>query len=129
MYQLQFSANVTWTIATVCCKLALLRLYMHIFPLPTFVRVTWVVIAMTVLYAVVLIPIFFVACTPISASWDPLLHETHCWPWQYHSISAVSVNMFLDVVIVAMPLPVVWNIQMPMKKKIGVSAMFCVGLT
>lgn len=82
-----------------------------------------------VVYAIVLIPIFIAACNPVSASWDPLLHEEKCWPWMYHSLAALSLNVLLDITIVAIPLPVVWAIQMPMRKKIGVSGMFSLGLS
>ncbi|KAF2468320.1 uncharacterized protein BDR25DRAFT_202666, partial [Lindgomyces ingoldianus] len=128
-FKLEFAGNVTWTLSTVGCKLAVLKLYLVIFQGPKFKRVIWVVMAGCVVYAIVLIPIFIAACNPVRASWDPLLHEEKCWPWMYHSLAALSLNVLLDVTIVAMPLPVVWKIKMPMRKKVGVSAMFSLGLS
>jgi hypothetical protein len=129
-FKLEFAGNVTWTLSTVCCKLAVLRFYLFVFPNnKTFKKAVWVVFVSTVLYGVVLIPVFIGACNPVSASWDPLQHEAKCWPWMYHSLAALSLNVLLDVTIVAMPLPVVWGVQMPTKKKIGVSAMFSLGLS
>lgn len=82
----------------------------------------------SVIYGIILVPIFIAACNPVEASWDPLLHEEKCWPWMYHSLAALTLNVLLDVTIVVMPIPVVWSIQMPTKKKIGVTAMFSIGL-
>jgi hypothetical protein len=107
----------------------MLYFYTVIFvPMVWFKHAAWVVMALTTAYLIIIIPIFFFACTPVSASWKPELHATHCWPWNYHSISAVSFNMLLDLLVVFLPLPIVWRLKATRKKKIEVTAMFSLGL-
>lgn len=41
---------------------------------------------------------------------------------------SAAFNMVLDVWVVCLPLPIVWHLQMPKQKKIGISATFALGL-
>ncbi|KAF2870140.1 hypothetical protein BDV95DRAFT_575153 [Massariosphaeria phaeospora] len=127
-FKLLWSGNITWTLATSLLKLAALRLYLSLFPGATFKRVVWVVTVATILYAGVLIPVYIFSCKPISAGWTPSMVESHCFPSRYHALACVTIGMVLDIVIVAVPLPIVWNIHMPTRKKVAVSAMFSLGL-
>ncbi|ORY11109.1 hypothetical protein BCR34DRAFT_601561 [Clohesyomyces aquaticus] len=104
------------------------KLYIDIFITRTFKHACWGVMAATVVYALVLIPVYIFSCKPVSAGWDPLRVQSHYFPSRYHALACVSAGMTLDIIIVAVPLPVVWKIKMPARKKVGVSAMFSLGL-
>ena len=39
-----------------------------------------------------------------------------------------AISIFSDVFILCIPIPVVWNLHLPTKKKVGVSAIFTTGL-
>lgn len=41
---------------------------------------------------------------------------------------SVAINVALDLMVVALPIPVVWKLQMPNKKKIAVTGMFSLGI-
>jgi hypothetical protein len=43
-------------------------------------------------------------------------------------IASVVVNLVLDSAVVLVPVPVVWKLQMPRNKKLGVTAMFSLGV-
>jgi hypothetical protein len=43
-------------------------------------------------------------------------------------MAAAAFNLVLDVVIVLLPLPIVWKLQMPMQKKTGIMVTFALGL-
>lgn len=82
---------------------------------------------LTVCYAPVFIAIFMTQCTPVWAAWDQVLSQTNCRPAEIHELASVAVNLALDLAVVLTPTPVIWTLQMPTRKKVGVSAMFSLG--
>ena len=128
--QIQLSAGITWTLATCSCKIAVLWMYLNIFP-PGNVRYTvYAGIVLSVAYAVTFIPIFMSSCNPPSASWSPDIHVTiaKCKPIQRQEFSSVAVNMVLDFAVVLIPLPSIWKLKLRTSKKVFVSLMFSCGL-
>ena len=67
-------------------------------------------------------------CLPISSIWDKTTTNAKCLP-----VSAVigftgaGLSIVEDIIILLLPLPVVWKLQMSTKKKIGVIFMISVG--
>lgn len=66
-------------------------------------------------------------CRPINFSWNKTIPGT-CGDLAKAEMAAAAINMVLDVVIVLLPLPVVWGLQMSKQKKIGITATFALGL-
>ncbi|KAI1496233.1 hypothetical protein F5X99DRAFT_401047 [Biscogniauxia marginata] len=123
------SSFFTWTLSTTSCKVAVLVMYLDIFRTDVgFRRAVYVLIALCALYPVVFIPFFITVCHPVWAAWDPILSQTNCRPLEVQEIASVAVNLFLDFAVVTLPIPVVWKLQMPTNKKLGVTAMFSLGL-
>ena len=67
-------------------------------------------------------------CLPITALVEPF-YGRNCVNtipmWYAGSIS----DIILDFMILTMPIPMVWKLQLPTKQKIGVLAMFLLGAT
>ncbi|KAF2199992.1 hypothetical protein GQ43DRAFT_359150, partial [Delitschia confertaspora ATCC 74209] len=126
----QYSTGITWTIATVTCKMAVLWLYLAIFTMGKMRIVVYIFMGLCVAYAITFIPIFMAACNPPSAAWDldPMVALAKCRPIQQQEYASVSVNMFLDLSIVILPLPQIWKLQMAPSKKLFASFMFSFGL-
>lgn len=66
-------------------------------------------------------------CQPIAKTWNPALPGT-CGDVVTAELAAASINFVLDIVIVCLPLPVVWDLHMPVQRKLGVSAVLALGL-
>ncbi|KAI8935076.1 hypothetical protein NX059_007671 [Plenodomus lindquistii] len=127
--KLLISAFWTWTVATCACKLAILYLYLEIFSISVpMQRAIWFTMALCVAYVPTFITVFMTQCSPVSAAWDPILSTTNCRPRETHELVSVAINVALDLLVVALPIPVIWNLQMPNKKKIAVTGMFSLGL-
>lgn len=43
-------------------------------------------------------------------------------------ISAAMINLILDLIVIALPMPVLWTLQMALLNKIAISAIFGVGI-
>lgn len=120
------AATWTWTIATVSCKLAVLTFYNLIFTTRRFLLVSYTMMGLCVSFLIVFISIFMTQCKPIAASWKPALG--HCRPIQHQELASVSINMVLDLLIVLLPMPIIWRLQMRLSKKIELTVLFSIGL-
>ncbi|OCL08732.1 hypothetical protein AOQ84DRAFT_221578 [Glonium stellatum] len=80
----------------------------------------YVVMGITACYAPKFIPIFFIHCAPLSASWDPdpVVQVAKCRPISRQEYASVAINMALDLTVVLLPIPVVWGLQIPTRKKV-----------
>ncbi len=67
-------------------------------------------------------------CKPRQKYWNVLITTGHCFNRNAANIAAGAVNSFSDFVILLLPQRVIWKLQMPLKRKLGVSAIFLVGL-
>ena len=66
-------------------------------------------------------------CRPLEYNWNRTI-EGHCYH-QSEAFEAVGiVNLLTDFFIFALPMPVLWGLQLPVGKKIGLTATFGIGL-
>lgn len=66
-------------------------------------------------------------CEPIDYMWNPT-PGGHCREGQVSDYSTLAINMFLDLVIFVLPLPTLWSLKLPSRKKVVVTVMFSFGL-
>ena len=70
----------------------------------------------------------WVVCTPIAYSWDRTIPGGHCVNKVAAYISVGVINIFVDVCIFLLPIPMVWNLQTSLRNKIGLFCIFGVGM-
>ncbi|KAK1750506.1 hypothetical protein QBC47DRAFT_393605 [Echria macrotheca] len=70
---------------------------------------------------------FVFQCMPREKTWNPLL-EGHCINVSAAIVVQGAVNLVLDVGILIVPFWAVWRLRLPMKRKLGISAVFGVGI-
>lgn len=127
--KMTYASQLTTTLTFGFTKLTVLLLYKRIFPGETFKKFITggycIVFAWTVGY-------FFAGmlqCWPISINWDGVGWDPYrCIDTNMMYYSHVWSDVFTDLAILAMPLPCIWALQMKLKHKIGVSAIFLLGL-
>ncbi len=66
-------------------------------------------------------------CRPIALNWDKTL-KGHCGDTTSQEIASASINMVLDLSIVILPMPVLWGLQLPLRKKVWLSGVLSIGL-
>ena len=73
---------------------------------------------------------FLILCSPKSGhsqiDYITALAAPQCAS-QALSVTTGAVNVISDLYLVVLPLPAVWGLQLPLRRKIGVSAMFLTG--
>lgn len=105
----------------------MLLLYIEIFAKKVFRLWAYGFVAIVTAFWIGIIITILASCRPIRAKWHPEMPATYddvCT----EELAAAAISMFLDVLIVAVPLPIVWKLQMPLRKRVGVSVTFGLGL-
>ncbi|KAL7930097.1 hypothetical protein V8C35DRAFT_324531 [Trichoderma chlorosporum] len=125
--KLILASGVTWLLGTVFIKLSVLWLYTRIFATKTFKFWAHIMMGVVGCYGVAFLVLFMTQCRPISQQWDPVPGGT-CRNLVIQELTSVSLNMVVDIGIVIMPLPVLWNLQLAVRSKLVVSVMFSIGL-
>ena len=66
------------------------------------------------------------ACNPIRGFYD-LSVQARCIDSVSFYWANASLNVITDAIILVLPMPVVWRLHMPVRRKIGVSLLFVAG--
>lgn len=108
-------------------KLSILASYLRIFTNKTLRTTTYIIGAIVAGNGVAGIVASLSSCRPFSARWDPSLFISNCIDaprfWQGVSIP----NVITDVVILLLPFPIVWSIQLDLKQRLALSDVFLLG--
>lgn len=69
-------------------------------------------------------------CTPITFMWQGWdgEHPGSCFDVSNQAFALAIINIVIDAIIFVLPIPQLLGLQMTMKRKLGVIAMFVVGL-
>ena len=67
-------------------------------------------------------------CKPIAKAWDPLIINGHCINTLAANVASGTINSLSDLVILVLPQVSIWRLQMALRRKIQISALFLIGL-
>ncbi|KAG9193505.1 choline dehydrogenase [Alternaria panax] len=111
-------------------KISILFFYLRVFPAKSFRTLTYSVMAVCGLYTVAFFVATLTQCRPISMAWNQWdgLHEGTCNDIHIQGWIAAAINIFLDAVVMALPMKHLAGLNMGLKKKLMVMAMFGVGI-
>ncbi|OCK76821.1 hypothetical protein K432DRAFT_396111 [Lepidopterella palustris CBS 459.81] len=110
-----------------CAKVSVLLLYLNIFGHYRTFRIScYVVIAFNVAYltATTLVNIFW--CTPVLSTFG-IGYPTNCIDGYKTDLVIGALNLLTDTIVLILPMPVLWTLQLSVAKKIGVAACFSIG--
>lgn len=79
-------------------------------------------------FSIVMIAVENLSCIPHQKIWDLSILWGACINFHALYIPAASINLFADVVILALPQKEIWSLKMSNKNKIGASLVFMIGI-
>ncbi|KAF2772617.1 hypothetical protein EJ03DRAFT_348572 [Teratosphaeria nubilosa] len=127
-YQKSFLAvQMTYFMTSLLTKTSILLLYNRLFGVyGRFKLAICIVEGLVVAYFIVCVCLAIAGCNPVSFFWNKhqpgrCMNEVEFFRW-----NGVS-NLILDILILALPLPMVWNLQLRLKQKLALSCIFAVG--
>lgn len=125
-----YFGEIFYVVALGVSKISILFFYLRVFPAKEFRTLIWIVMAFAVVYTIVFGIVTALQCWPVSHAWNQWdgLHEGHCNNIHIQGYVAAAVNIALDTVVMVLPLKHLANLNMDLKKKMMVMAMFSVGI-
>lgn len=110
-------------------KISILCFYLRIFPEKRFRQMVFVAMALCLGYGIAFLGASIWQCTPISGAWTAWdgTFTGHCNNINLQGWTSAVFNIMLDIIVLALPLPQLWAMQMTTNKKVSIMLMFCVG--
>ncbi|KAI9846164.1 MAG: hypothetical protein M1837_004278 [Sclerophora amabilis] len=108
-------------------KLSILFLYNRIFIHVRFRRINFSVVGFVFAYSVAFLFLTIFQCVPIRRSWDKTTPGT-CVSNAAQWFSFAIINIISDVIIIALPLPMIQQLHLPRNQKIALSIVFMFGI-
>ncbi|KAJ4386631.1 hypothetical protein N0V93_009529 [Gnomoniopsis smithogilvyi] len=66
------------------------------------------------------------ACNPVAKSWDMSIEGT-CQPISVMRNMNASANIVSDFMILLLPLPIIWRLELPLRQRLALGGIFCLG--
>lgn len=124
--KLVVAIDLMWLTLVALVKTSILHFYASIFRHGTFCRAVYGAMALVIAFwcAAFFSDVFF--CRPVQKSWLP---ETpgECGNSILMYIVLASTDLTIDVIILLLPMPVLWGLQLPTPKKIALTFVFGLG--
>ncbi|KAL8801760.1 MAG: hypothetical protein Q9182_004232 [Xanthomendoza sp. 2 TL-2023] len=129
--KIQYAFEFLWSVGIASIKLSILLFYRRLFPHSN-TSLKWRTAHAALCAASIilgLISLFGTAfqCTPVKFLWDPTIPGGHCINFSAFARFTSICNIVTDVLILAMPLPIVWSLHLERGKKVGVCGLFLLG--
>ncbi|KAI1821503.1 hypothetical protein F4861DRAFT_518656, partial [Xylaria intraflava] len=122
-------AESVWYLATIwIAKASICMLYRRLFPGRVVYVLLWTIIAIVIATSIATVIALLAACTPFSANWgSPEVQATQCINKEPIFVWGTLPNVITDAVMLVLPLPIVWNLQMAVNLKIALTGTFVIG--
>jgi hypothetical protein len=108
-------------------KLSITHFYITLFPHTTIHLICRIQFVLLLLNCTVSIIRCFTLCRPLAYAWDHTLNGK-CGDFKDFSLETSVVALVFDVACVALPIPVVWRLNLKRGKKIRLTVLFGLGL-
>ncbi|KAG7424641.1 Leporins efflux protein lepC [Fusarium oxysporum f. sp. raphani] len=108
-------------------KSSLLTFYLQVSPQKWFRRVIFVTIAFVALYTIIIASLLLFGCQPKETAWDPYFFATgKCIDYAVMYIIIAIANIISDIVLFAIPIPMIVQLKIPLGQKIGLGIMLSI---
>jgi hypothetical protein len=107
-------------------KISLVVFYLQVFEDRRFRIVSWIVIGFISLSTIIIQLLTVFACTPVQSFWDRDI-KGQCLDVGAIGFANSALAITQDLIILIMPMPSLWGLQMKRWRKIAVAFMFAVG--
>ncbi|KAI0197609.1 hypothetical protein F4808DRAFT_438687 [Astrocystis sublimbata] len=125
--QTLFATELLYGLEFPIVKTTILLLYLRLFRIHRWFRLTtYVLIAYIWLWGISELTTTSVQCTPVAYQWDKTIDGRCIDQLTYYRWISVP-NVIHDVAMLILPLPMVWNLQIELRQKLALSAVFLIG--
>lgn len=86
----------------------------------------WIIHAMNVAWLIGILFGTIFMCNPVEKNWNPTV-PGHCGPTSALWIGSAVPNVVIDLMILILPLPKIWGLQISRARKVGLTIVFALG--
>lgn len=120
-----------WASSMACVKISILLFLNHLLGTTRAMRITLLAVGICCI-SWACVPFFYTIffCNPVSYYWDKSIEGGWCIEndkYMTESIAVGVLSLVTDLIILAIPIPSVWNLQIKTKQKVAVTSILCVG--
>ncbi|KAM5441322.1 hypothetical protein MferCBS31731_003752 [Microsporum ferrugineum] len=108
-------------------KLSILASYLRFFTEKLYIKLAWVQIGLVLAWFVCFMVMMLVACVPLTNYWNSFLQKG-CMDEEIRLLPAIYSNAVMDVMILLTPCPTLWRLHLPVRDRIVLIVMMCLGL-
>ncbi|KAF6795339.1 integral membrane protein [Colletotrichum sojae] len=128
--KIMFVLQLFYILDLAVIKASMLYLYLRVFSTRKFRTVLWATQIFNILLGSAYVLLSLVQCQPLQHYWNGWdgEHTGKCADLNTIGLTHVGFNIGLDVWMLILPLTQLYKLKLPRKKKIGVMAMFSVGI-
>lgn len=101
-------------------------LYQRIFIDSWFVRATWLMFFVNAGWGIAFVLGYLFQCQPIAAGWSTSYGINHrkCIDLVAFNYAFAASTIFLDIMVIILPWPMIWKLHMPLRQKAAVTGIF-----
>ncbi|KAJ5690413.1 hypothetical protein N7462_004805 [Penicillium macrosclerotiorum] len=120
-------AAIFYCAATGFTKVSVLIFYLRIFPSRNFHFAVWTIVFIAAGYSLASILANILSCHPVAKAWDSSITTGSCMNRPVFYFANAGLGIFTDFATVAVPIPWLRRLQMPMRQKIAVGGILAMG--
>ncbi|KAL8709212.1 MAG: hypothetical protein Q9225_007482, partial [Loekoesia sp. 1 TL-2023] len=121
------ASELIWAASIPIIKISILLLYIRIFGRVRYFKITAYIIGVfSICWSIMVILVCALQCRPVQFIWDKSIKGT-CINAPLFFIIGSAPNTFTDFVLLALPLPAVWNLHTTRAQKISLTVIFLLG--
>lgn len=117
------------TIGLGVIKLSVLFFYRRIFAIRVFYFINNIFIGLTIAWTLAITFALAFQCYPVSSLWNLFESEyaDHCVNVTALYMAVAVSDMVLDILIFLLPVPHIWTLKMPLRRKLALGGVFLTG--
>ena len=127
-YQYIYAQTIIYAVGLYFVKLSLLILLYRVFGVNRHFRwANYALVAFWTVYSLTITLVGFFQCTPVHKAWAPEV-DGHCLNLVELGVASGYINIATDLLILLLPIPMVWSLQLSAKIRLAVMAIFATGI-
>ena len=127
--EINFAQQLTTTLTFGLTKLSVLLFYKRVFRGNTFNVAVWTMISIVSVWTVAFFFSNLLQCFPIWVNWESSGGLVdYCINTNMMYLAQAWTDVLTDMMILSLPIPCIWALQMPARHKVGVTAIFLLGV-
>ncbi|KAI1331459.1 hypothetical protein F5Y16DRAFT_422985 [Xylariaceae sp. FL0255] len=119
--------EIFWAAANTCVKLSVLSLYTVLFSGRRFKQLCYFVMGAAILYSLSVLLETFTLCQPVQYNWNKNIPGGKCADQGLALLLSGIINLVIDAVTVALPMPKLYGLQIPLTRRLAIASMFGLG--